>query len=106
MDDAVDFGMSGKDIVKCLFVSNVELIEMWSFVANQLDPIQDFFERIRKVINNYDLVTRLEECKGREAPNVSGSTTLISVRSKARKVSCTNPVMRIVDMMEPMLGPL
>ena len=71
MNDAFDIWMGGEDAVEGFFIGGVDVVEYWSFVAYQFDPIQDLLGGIEEIIHDDYFVAGLEECKGREAADVS-----------------------------------
>ena len=43
VDNAVNAGMRHKDLVQCLFICDVDLVEVWSLAAEQLDAVEGDF---------------------------------------------------------------
>lgn len=74
MDDTVDIGMGSEHLVHSLFICYIDLIEMWSFPAQKLNPIERHLRGIVQAIDDYDLVAMFKEREGRERPNVTGAT--------------------------------
>lgn len=71
MDDTVDVGVSCKDLVQSLLVGDVDLIEGWSFPADQLDAVQSNLRGVVEVINNDNFIAMFEQGQSRERPNIS-----------------------------------
>jgi hypothetical protein len=74
VDDIVDVGMVGKDLLEGLLVGDVGIVEDGSLSANGLDAVEDFLGRVVQIVDNDNLVIGLEQGEGCEAADVSGST--------------------------------
>lgn len=74
MDDAVNLGVLGEDLVESGLVCDVGLVELWSLAADELDAVQGHLGGVVEVIDNHDLVAVLEQGEGCEGSNVTGTT--------------------------------
>lgn len=66
MDNAVNVRMRCKDLVQCLFISDVNLVEVWSFAAEQLDAVEGDFRGIVEAVDDHNFVAMFEEGKSGE----------------------------------------
>jgi hypothetical protein len=71
VDDTVDVGMSCEDLAQGLLVGDVDLVEDWSFPADQLDAVQSYLRGVVEVIDNDNFVAMFEKGQSRERPNVA-----------------------------------
>jgi hypothetical protein len=74
VDDTVNLGVGGKDLVEGRLVGDVDLVEGWSLSAEQLNSIQHNLGGVVQAVYDDDLVPMLEEGQGGEGSNVSGTT--------------------------------
>lgn len=74
MDDIVNVRVLLEDLVEGSLVLDVELVELGSLAADELDAVDDFRVGVVEVVNNDDLVVSLEESEGCEGANVAGAT--------------------------------
>lgn len=74
MNHAVDVGVLLKDPVEGGLVGDIELDELGTLAADQLDAVDDFFGGVIQVVGEDDLVASLEEGEGREGANIAGTT--------------------------------
>ena len=84
MDHAVNFGMRSKDIVQCLFICDIDFVEVWSLAAEKLDAIEGDFGGIVQTVDNHDLVAMLEEGKRSEGPNIAGTSVRLNISMASR----------------------
>ncbi|KAJ6444934.1 LOW QUALITY PROTEIN: putative quinone oxidoreductase [Purpureocillium lavendulum] len=74
VDDAVDGGVLGKDLVEALLVGDVDLVEGGPATAEKLDAVEGDLGRVVEAVDNDDIVAVLEEGEAREGANVAGAT--------------------------------
>lgn len=74
MNDAVNLGVSRKDLVELLLVGDVGLVELGSLAANELNAVEGDLGRVVETVYNDNLVAILQECKRCEGANVAGAT--------------------------------
>lgn len=74
MNDAVNFRVLGKDLVKALFVGNVDVVEGRAAAAELLDAVEDDLEGVVEVVDDDDIVAVFEEGEGGKGANVAGSS--------------------------------
>jgi hypothetical protein len=75
VDHAVDVRMLCKDIVQSCFVGDVNLVELGSFSAEQLNAIECYFGGVVQAVHNHNLVSMLEKSKSRKRTNIAGAST-------------------------------
>jgi len=73
VDDAVNLGVLGKDVVERGLVGDIDLMEDGPAAAEQLDAVEGGDGRVVEVVDDDDLVAVLEQGQRREGANVSGS---------------------------------
>jgi hypothetical protein len=61
VDNAVNVGMRRKDLVQCLFVCDVDLVEVWSLAAEQLDSVKGDFRGIVEAVDDHNFVAMFEK---------------------------------------------
>lgn len=66
--------MLGEDIVKSLFVCNIEFVELWFLATYQLDTVQNLLGRIKQVVDDNHLETDLQKRKCGKRANEAGSS--------------------------------
>ena len=66
MYDIINVWMSGEDLIKSEFIGDVDVVEGRAFAGDQLDAIQAFIGGVVQVVNNDNLIVRLEEGKDGE----------------------------------------
>lgn len=101
VDDIVDVGVLGKDLLDGFFVGDVDVVEGRSLAANRLNAVDNFLRRVVKIVDNDDLVVGLEEGESSEASDVSGSTVLVSVSASAWRGSLAHPIAYPVTRTDP-----
>lgn len=74
VDDGVDGGVLLEDLVEGLLVGNVDLVEVGTAAAEQLDAVEGDLGRVVEVVDNDDIVTVLKEGEGGEGADVAGTT--------------------------------
>lgn len=91
MNDRVNGGMLGEDIVESLFVGDVDLVEVWATAGDELDTVEGNLGGVVEVVDNDDVVAVLEKSEGRERANVARSAKSITLGmavERRRTVSC------------------
>lgn len=83
MNDAVDLGMLGENIVESALVRDVELVKGRAASADSLNSVEDVFERVVQAVDNDDVVAIFEESKGGEGANVACATADGGVRIRS-----------------------
>jgi hypothetical protein len=73
VDDAVNGRVLGKDIIQRRLVGNVQLVEVGTAAANQLNAVEGDLGGVVEAVDNNDIIAVLEQSKGREGTNVAGS---------------------------------
>lgn len=68
--------MSLENLVKAIFVRDVNFVELRPLPADEFDAIQAFFGRVVEVIDNDDLVIRLQQRKNSERANIPCATAV------------------------------
>jgi hypothetical protein len=53
--------MRSKDLVQCFLICDVDLVEVGSLAAEELDAVEGDFRGIVQAVDDYDLITILEE---------------------------------------------
>src|SRR5699024_3480513 len=86
VDDAVNGGVLGKDLVEAFLVGHVDLVEVWAAAAEELDAVEGNLGRVVEVVDNDDIVAMLEEGEGGEGTNVAGATVAVSQRQSTRRI--------------------
>jgi len=84
MDDTVDIGILSKDFVQCLFVCDIDMVEVWSLPAEQLDAVEGDFGGIVETVDDHDLVAMLEESERGEGSDVTGSSAQFDISMDSR----------------------
>jgi hypothetical protein len=74
VDDTVDVGVSCEDLAQGLLVGDVDLIEGWSFPADQLDAVQSYLRGVVEVIDNDYFIAMFEQGQSRERPNIASAS--------------------------------
>lgn len=74
MDNTINVGMGSKDLVQCLLICDVDLVEVWSLAAEELDAVEGDFGGIVQAVDDHNLVAMLEEGERGEGAYVTGST--------------------------------
>lgn len=95
VDNIVDVGVVGKDLLEGLLVGDVGIVEDGSLAGDGLDAVEDLLGRVVQVIDNDDLVVGLEQGEGCEAADVSGATVASISAWRGSLAQCvTYPVTR------------
>ena len=76
MNDTVDLGVLGEDIVESALVGDVELVKGRAASTDSLNSVEDVFERVVQAVDDDDVVAVLEESKGSERANVASATAV------------------------------
>ena len=84
MDDTVDIGILSKDFVQCLFVCDIDMVEVWPFAAEQLDAVEGDFGGVVETVDDHDFVAMLEESERGEGSDVTGSSAPFNVSMDSR----------------------
>ena len=66
MDDTVDIGMRSEDLVQSFFICDIDLVELRSLSAEQLNAVEGNLGGIVEGIDDDDFVTMLKKGKARE----------------------------------------
>lgn len=74
MNNAVNVGVSLKDLVEAILIGDIDLDELGLLAANSLNTVEGLGGGVVQVISDNDLVASLEEGKGGEGANVTGTT--------------------------------
>lgn len=74
VDNAVNVGVVGEDLVKGILVGNIELVELGLLATDQLNTLESLDGGVVQVVNDNDLVTGLEQGQGGERANVARAT--------------------------------
>lgn len=74
MDDTVNFGVLGEDLVEGLLVGNVKLVEVRAATADKLDAVKSDLGGVVETVDNHNIIAVLEEGKRGERANVAGAT--------------------------------
>lgn len=83
VDNIVDVGVFGKDLLEGLLVGDVGIVEDRSLAGDGLNAVEDLLGRVVQVVDNNDLVVGLEQGEGSEAADVSGATVAWSAHGGA-----------------------
>lgn len=83
MNNIVDVGVVGKDLLEGLLVGDVGIVEDGSLAGDGLDAVEDFLGRVVQVVDDDDLVVGLEEGEGCKAADVSSATVAWSAHGGA-----------------------
>ena len=95
VDNIVDVGVVGKDLLEGLLVGDVGIVEDGSLARDGLDTVEDLLGRVVQVVDNDDLVVGLEQGEGGEASDVSGATVASISAWRGSLAQCvTYPVTR------------
>lgn len=81
MDDAVDGGVLGEHLVKCLLVGDVDLVKVGAAAGQQLDPVNRNLGRVVETVDNDDIVAGVEQGQSREGADVARATADWAQRS-------------------------
>ncbi len=81
VDDIIDIRMLFEHLVERSFILDIELVELWPLAADELNTVDDLLGGVVKVIDDDDLVARLEKGKRCERANVAGTTAVVSMQS-------------------------
>lgn len=74
MNDTIDIRMSLEDLFDSWLICYVDLVELGSLAAQQLNAIQADFGRIVQTVNDDDFITMLKKGERGEGSNVSCTT--------------------------------
>lgn len=74
MNNAVNVGVSLKDLVEAILIGDIDLDEIGLLAADSLNTVEGLGGGVVQVISDNDLVASLEEGKGGEGANVTGTT--------------------------------
>lgn len=74
VDDGVDGGVFGKDLVQGGLVGDVEVVVGRSSATDELNAIEDLFGRVAQVVDNDHVVAGFEEGEGGETANIACAT--------------------------------
>lgn len=74
MNDAVDGGVLGENLVEGFLVGDIELVEFGSATADLLDTIDRDLRRVVQTVDDDNVVAILEKRKGGEGANVASAT--------------------------------
>ena len=74
MDDAVDGGVLGEDLVESLLVGDVDLVKIGAAACQQLDPVNRHLGRVVEAVDNDDIVAGVEQGQSREGADVARAT--------------------------------
>lgn len=89
MDDAVDGGVLGKDLVQRLLVGDVDLVKVGAAAGQQLDPVNRNLGRVVEAVDNDDIVAGVEQGQSREGADVASATADWAQRSMlVQKIQC------------------
>lgn len=95
VDNIVDVGMVGEDLLEGLLVGDVGIVEDGTLAGDGLNTVEDLLGRVVQVVDNDDLVVGLEQGEGCEAADVSGSTVASISAWRGSAAQCvTYPVTR------------
>lgn len=72
VDDAVNGRMLGEDSVEGRLVRDVDLVEVGTAAADELDAVEGHLGGVVEVVDNDDVVAVLEQSERREGANVAG----------------------------------
>lgn len=78
VDNGVDSGVLLEDVVESGLVGDVELVEIGTAAADELDAVEGDLRGIVEGVDNYDVVAVLEEGEGGKGANVAGATVLLA----------------------------
>lgn len=53
--------MRCKDLVQCLFICDVNLVEVWSLAAEQLDALEGDFRGIVEAVDNHNFAAMFKK---------------------------------------------
>lgn len=81
VDDAVDGGVLGKDLVQRLLVGDVDLVKVGAAAGQQLDPVNRNLGRVVEAVDNDDIVAGVEQGQSREGADVARATADWAQRS-------------------------
>ena len=87
MDHAVDVRIFCKDLVQSCFVGDVNLVELGSFSAEQLNAIECYFGGVVQTVHNHNLVSMLEKSKSRKRTNITGASIYGNVSQPPSNIS-------------------
>lgn len=74
MNNAVNVGVCGKDLVEGRWVGDISLHELRLLAGDQLNAVDDLCRRVVQVVGDDNLVASLEQGQGREGPDVARSS--------------------------------
>ena len=66
VNDTVDIRMRSKDIVQPFFICDINVVELWSLAAEQLNAVEGDFGGIVEGVDDYDFVAMFEKGQTRE----------------------------------------
>jgi hypothetical protein len=61
VDNAVNAGILCEDLVKTVFICDIDLIEVWPLSADELNAVQRNLGRVVEAIDNYNLIAMFKE---------------------------------------------
>lgn len=71
VDHAVDVGVGCEDLIQTFLVGDIDLVELGSFLAQQLDAVDGDLGGIVETVDDDDLVAMVEQGEGGERANVA-----------------------------------
>lgn len=74
MDDAIDLGVGGEDLVESGLVGDVGLVEAGPLAADELDAVEGDLGRVVETIDNDDVVAVLQQGQRGERADVARAT--------------------------------
>lgn len=74
MNNAVDVWVFLEDIIQSRFVCDVHFVERRSLAGDELNTVDDFFRGIVEVVDDDNVVARLEKSNDSEGTNVTAAT--------------------------------
>lgn len=74
MDDTVNVRVRLEHLIYAIFIGDVDLVEVWSFTAEEFNAIEGHFRGIVKTVDDDNLVSMLEEGERCERPDITGSS--------------------------------
>jgi hypothetical protein len=77
VNDTVDVGMRGEDLIEFGLVGDVALRVLGALAGDQLNAVEDLVGGVVEVVDDDDLVVSLDESKGGERANVASATVVV-----------------------------
>ena len=74
MNDGVDGGVLGEDLVEGSLVGDVNLVKVGTAAAEELDAVESDLGRVVEAVYDDNIVTMLEQGEGGERTDVAGTT--------------------------------